>query len=253
MRLLSHVWLFAAPLTVAHQGLLPKKFSRPEYRNGVPFLTPGDLPDPGIEPTSLASPTLAGRFFITSTTWEACLGSPPGIRKASDILLRWLGTGNSNKSTDFLYYLLFSPVRSQESNSTLLLFSLLVMSNSLPPHGLQHARIPCPSLSRRVCWNMSIESVRTFNQLILCCSLLHMLSVFPASGSFPVSQLFASDGQSIGASASASVLPMIIQNCYSLGLTGLIFLLSKGISRVFYSTKVSKHQFFSTQPSWSSS
>ena len=72
---------------------------------------------------------------------------------------------------------------------------------------------------------------------------------FPASGSFPMSQLFTSGGQSIGASASASVLPMNIQGWFPLGLTGLISLLSKGLSRIFSSTTVRKHQFFSTQPS----
>ena len=75
---------------------------------------------------------------------------------------------------------------------------------------------------------------------------------FSASESFPMSQLFASGGQSIGTSASASVLPMNIQSWLPLGLTGLIFLLSKGLSRVFSSVTVWKHQFFSTQPSWRS-
>ena len=73
---------------------------------------------------------------------------------------------------------------------------------------------------------------------------------FPASGSFPVSQTFASGGQSIG--ASASVLPMNSQGWFPLGLTGLISLLSKGLSRVFFSTTIRKHQFFGTQPSLSS-
>ena len=76
---------------------------------------------------------------------------------------------------------------------------------------------------------------------------------FPASGSFPVNRVFASGGQSIGASASASVLPVIIQDWFPLGLTGLI-LQSKGLSRVFSSTTVRKHQVFSPQPSlWSNS
>ena len=80
------------------------------------------------------------------------------------------------------------------------------------------------------------------------------LQSFPASGFFPVSRLFISGGQSIGASASASVLPMNIQGWFSLGLTGLISLWSKGLSRVFSNTSVQKHQFFSTQPSlWSNS
>ena len=77
---------------------------------------------------------------------------------------------------------------------------------------------------------------------------------FPASGSFPMSQLFATGGQGIGASASVSVLPMSIQGWYPSGLTGFIFLQSKGLSRVFSSTTIWKHQFFGTQPSlWSNS
>ena len=77
---------------------------------------------------------------------------------------------------------------------------------------------------------------------------------FPASGSFPMSRLFTAGGQSIGASASASVLPMSIQGWFPLGLTGLIFLLSKWLSRVFSNTTVWRHQFFSSQPSlWSNS
>ena len=80
------------------------------------------------------------------------------------------------------------------------------------------------------------------------------LQSFPAPGSFPMSQLFASGGKSIGASASASVLPMNIQGLFPLGLTGLISLLFKGLSRVFFNTTVQKHQFFSAQPSlWSRS
>ena len=81
-----------------------------------------------------------------------------------------------------------------------------------------------------------------------------ILQSSPASGSFPVSQFFASGGQSIGASASASVLPINIQDCFPLGLTGLISLQSKGLSRVFSNTTVQKHQFFGAQLSlWSNS
>ena len=95
---------------------------------------------------------------------------------------------------------------------------------------------------------MSIESVMLHNHFILCHPLLLLPSVFQ---SFPVSQLFTSGGQSIG--ASASVLPMNIQGWFPLGLTGLISLLSKGLSRMFSSTIVWKHQFFAAQPSlWSS-
>ena len=88
----------------------------------------------------------------------------------------------------------------------------------------------------------------------LCSPLLLLPSIVPSNQSFPVSQFFASGGQSSGASASASVLPMNIQDWFPLGWTDFISLLFKGLSRVFSNTTVQKHQFFSTQPSlWSSS
>ena len=96
---------------------------------------------------------------------------------------------------------------------------------------------------------MSFGSVMLSNHLTLCRPLLLLEWTFPASGSFPMSQLFASGGQSIGASASASVLPMNIQDWFPLGWTGWISLQFKGLSRVFSSTTIQKHQFFSTQPS----
>ena len=102
------------------------------------------------------------------------------------------------------------------------------------------------SLSFTISWGllkfMSIKSVILSNYLLLCCLLLLLPSVFPASGSLPVSQLVESVGQSIR--ASASVLPMTIQGGFPLGLTSLISLQPKGLSRVFSSTRVCKHQFF---------
>ena len=95
---------------------------------------------------------------------------------------------------------------------------------------------------------MSFELVMPSNHLVLC-HLLLLPSSFPASGSFPMSGLFASGGQSIGASASASVLPMNIQGWFLLGLTGLISFLSKRFSGVFSNIIVWKHQFFGSQPS----
>ena len=94
---------------------------------------------------------------------------------------------------------------------------------------------------------MSIESVMPSNHLILCCPFSSCPPFSPASGSSPMSQFFAWGGQSIGVSASTSVLPMIIQDSFPLGWTGLISLLSKGLSRVFSNTTVQKHQFFGTQ------
>ena len=129
------------------------------------------------------------------------------------------------------------------------------MSNSLQPHELQHARLPCPSLSPVACSNSCPLS--WWCHLTISSSVAPFSSCpqsFPASGSFPISQLFTSGGQSIWASASASVLPMNFQGWFPLGWTALISLLSKGLSRVFSSTAVWKHQFFGAKPSlWSDS
>ena len=105
------------------------------------------------------------------------------------------------------------------------------------------------SLSSTICWSllklMSIEMVMPSNHFILCHPLLLLPSIFPSMRVFSMSQLFASGGQSIGASVSAPVLPMNIQGWFSLGLTGLVSLLSKGLSRVFSNNTVQKHWFFS--------
>ena len=134
----------------------------------------------------------------------------------------------------------------------LLLFSRSVMSNALRPHGLQHTRLPCSSLSSRAC-SYSCPFSQWWHPTILYCVIpfSSCLQSFPASGIFPVSQLLASGGPSIG--AAASVLPMNIQGWFPLEWTGWISLLSKGLSRVFSNTTVQKHQFFSTQPSLRSS
>ena len=122
-------------------------------------------------------------------------------------------------------------------------FSHSVVSNSLQPHGLKHAITNSQSLLKL----MSIESVI---HPIVSSSVIPFSSCpqsFPASGSFPVSQLFASGGQSIGVLASTSVLPMNTQDRSPLGWTGWISLQSKGLSRVFSNTTVQKHQFFGAQ------
>ena len=124
------------------------------------------------------------------------------------------------------------------------------MSSSLWPHGLQHARLPCPSLSPRVCSNSYPLSQWCYLTISSSTALFSFcLQSFPASGSFPISWFFSPGGQSSGASASASVLPMNIQGWFPLRLTGLMALLSKGLSRVFSSTTIRKHQFFGAQPS----
>ena len=134
-------------------------------------------------------------------------------------------------------------------------FSCSVVSNSLQPHELQHARPPCPSPTSRVYPNpcpLSRWCHPTISSSVIpFCSCPQS---FPASGSFQMSQLFTSGGQSIGVSASASVLPINSQDWSPLGWTGWISLLSKGLSRVFSNTTVQKHQFFCSQLSlWSNS
>ena len=127
-------------------------------------------------------------------------------------------------------------------------FSRSVVSDSLRPHELQHARPPCPSPTPRVYSNPCPLS--RWCHPTISSSVVPFSSCFqslPASGSFQMSQLFAWDGQSIGVSASASVLPMNTQDWSLLGWTGWISLQSKGLSRVFFNTEVQKHQFFGTQ------
>ena len=123
-----------------------------------------------------------------------------------------------------------------------------VVSNFLRAHGLQHARLPCPSPTPRAysnscplnrwCHPTISSSVVPFSSC---------LKSFPASGSFPVSQFFTSGGHSIGISVSASDLPMNIQGSFPLGWTSWISLQSKGLSRVCSNRPVQKHQFFSAQ------
>ena len=127
------------------------------------------------------------------------------------------------------------------------------MSDSLRPHESQHARPPCPSPTPGV-YPSSCPSSHWCHPAIS--SSVVPFSSCPqsltASESFPMSQLFARGGQSIGVSASASVLPMNTQDWSPLGWTGWISLPSKGLSRVFSNTTVQKHQFFSTHLSWQS-
>ena len=127
-------------------------------------------------------------------------------------------------------------------------FTHSVMSDSLQRHGLLYSRPPCPSPTPRVYSNSCPLS--QWCHPIISSSVIPFsscLQSFPASGSFQMSQLFTSGGQSIGVSASASVLPVNIQDWFPLGWTGQISFLSKRLSRVFFNTTVQKHQFFGAQ------
>ena len=200
--LLNHVWLFVTPWTVARQSPLSMGFPRQECWSWLPFPTPRDFRNQVTEPLSLASPALVGRFFTTSTTWE---------------VQKWFQ---------------FNSVQ----------FSCSAVSNSLWPHGLQHTRPPCPSPTPGVYPNSCPLSQwchpTISSSVIPFSSCLQSLQV---SGSFQMSEFFASGGPSIGVSASASVLPMKVQDWFPLGWTGWISLKSKGLSRVFCNTTVQKH------------
>ena len=144
--------------------------------------------------------------------------------------------------------MLVSAVQQSESAISSIQFSRSVVSDSLWPHGLQHTRLPCPSPTPRAYSNLCPLSWwchPTISSSVIPFS--SCLQSFLESGSFLMSQLFASGGQSIGVSASASVLPMNIQDWFPLGWTGWISLQSKKLSRVSSNTKVQKHQFFVAQ------
>ena len=127
-------------------------------------------------------------------------------------------------------------------------FNCSVVSNSLRPHEPQHSRPPCPSPTPRVHpnpWTLSHWCHPAISSSVVPSS--SCLQSLPASGSFPMSQLFTWGGQSIGVSASASVLSKNTQDWSPLGWTDWISLQSKGLSRVFSNTTVQKHQFFGAQ------
>ena len=140
------------------------------------------------------------------------------------------------------------PIRSQAPLCSSVQFSRLVLSDSLRLHGPQHARPPCPSPTPGVQSDSRPSSQRchpTISSSVVPFSSCPQS--LPASESFPMSQFITSGGQSIGASASASALPMNIQDWFPLEWTGWIFLQSKGLSRVHSNTVVQKHQFFGAQ------
>ena len=192
-----------------------------------------------------------------------------GMRFLASVSPRWLSIchllGPQLSCRGSLTWLAYPFVRKLETqkllgatwdciDDKLLLFSCSVVSDSLQPQGLQHTRLPCPSPSPGACPNacpLSRWCHPTISSSVVPFS--SCLQSFPASGSFLMSQLFESHGRSIGASASASALPMNIQDWFPLGLTSLISLQAKGLSRVFSNTTVLKHHFFNAQPSlWSS-
>ena len=174
-----------------------------------------------------------------------------GSKKIRICLFLLLISGRYQEQEDFNKHYLVMIIKlyniSQSKVISSVQFSHSVVSDSLRPHGLQHARLPCPSSTPRACSNsrsLSWLCNPTISSSVVPFS--SCLQSFPISGSFPMSQFFASGGQSITVSASISVLPMNTQD-WSLGWTGWISLQSKRLSRVFSNTTVQMHQFFGAQ------
>ena len=195
--------------------------------------------------------------FHLSTHQPICLAVHLFILLSTDPFIYPLHLSILQMSVLPYYYLLIHPSHSVtiQISSNLIWarnssaqFSCSVVSDSLRPHGLQHARPPCPSPAPGAYSNSCPSSWwchPTISSSVVPFSC--HLQTFPASGSFPVSQFFASAGHSVGDSASASVPPMNIQDWFPLGWTGWISLQSKRLWRVFSNTSVQKHQFFNAQ------
>ena len=197
---------------------------------------------------NLWSPMPPGDYQLCH--YKLVLWSPPTcVSGGQDIITTSLNFPNFRQASPSL---LVPDVTFLRSSVLLLLFSHSVMSDSLQSHGLQHARVPCPSPSPGACSGELVMSWWCHPTIPTSVILFSCLQYFPASESFLMCQLLPTDDQSIGVSSSASVLPMNIQGWSSLGLTSLISSQSKGLSRVFSSNTVQKHHFFGTQPSlWS--
>ena len=148
---------------------------------------------------------------------------------------------NSTEDKDFFFSIPCSVLDILRFQILSIVFQLLSCVLLFPPHRLQHTGLPCPSPSPRVCWNSgTLSQWCSLTMLSITILFAFCLQSFPASGFFPINQMFASDGQSIGASASTSVLPMNIQDWFPLGLTGLISLQSKTVKSLLqhHSSKV---------------
>ena len=232
----SHVRLFATPWTVARQAPLSMGFSRQDYWSGLPCPPPGDLPNPGIKPTSFMPPALAGGFFTTSATWEAPLVWYPflDLIDSSFLFLPWTLSG-SITSPCLTVSSLSSYCKEVQFSHVWLCDPMECSTPGFPVH------YQLPEFTQtHVHWVGNV--IQPSHPLLS-----------PSPPAFSLSQhqgLFqwvssSHHGQNIG--ASASVLPMNIQDWLPLGLSGLISLQSKGLSRVSSNTTVQKHQFFSAQ------
>ena len=181
-------------------------------------------------------PEIMGKQKIQSCHSHLYLNVPKDIYEVSCMAGRFVTISATREAQRYIWEICIS-----------VQFSHSVVSDSLRPHGLQHARLPCPSPIPGACSN-SCPSNRwchpTISSSVIPFS--SCLQSFPGSESFPMSQFFTSGGRSIGVPGSASVLPMNIQDWFPLGWTGWISLQCKGLSRVFSNTTDQKHKFFGT-------
>ena len=246
---LSCVWLFATPWTAARQASLSITNSRSPPK-----------------PVSIES-VMPSNHLILCLPLLLLPSIFPSIRIFSiESALRitwpkdWSFSFNISPSNEHPGLISFSLLILHKKmlntlHSGSIQFSRSVVSDSLWPHGLKHTRPPCPSPTPGACSNSCLQSRwchPTISSSVIPFS--SCLQSSPASGSLQMSQFFISGSQSIGVSASASVLPMNTQDWSPLGWTGWISLQFKGLSRVFPNTIVQKHQFFSAQLSlWSNS
>ena len=220
MKSLSCVRLFVTLWTIAYQAHSSMGFSRQEYWSRLSFPSLGDLPYPGIKQ---GCPTLQADALPSESPGKSCF------------ILEVLNYGFL---TGWYVYIIVRYITNYLFFSQ---FSCLVMSNSLQPHGPQHAMPPCPSSTPRVYSNsdsLSLWCHPTISSSVIPFSS-HFQS-FPESGYFQMSQLVKSGGQSIGFSASTSLLPMNIQDWFPSGWTGWVSLLFKGLSSLqHHSSKAS--------------
>ena len=164
---------------------------------------------------------------------EAWSAAVHGVAKSRTWLSNWTELMWSLDRLNFGWYLeICSSIYFSSANFPSLLYSHTVVSNSLWLRGLQHTRLPCALPTPGACSNSCLSNQWCHPTISSSIILFSCLQSFPASGSFPMSQFFTSGGQSIGASASASVLPVNIQDWFPLRLTGLISLQSKGLIEI---------------------
>ena len=248
-------------------------FPRQEYWSALPFPSPGDLPEPGIKPES---PVSSGRFhcvwMFTCMSWHPGRFQEETVCLACLVLSPWFLESCLVHMSGIYGTVIFNMAQTELSNIAwkkflkfyIDLYHKFVSAIDWSKHQFSLVAQSCPTLCDPM--DCSAPGLPVHHQLLeftqthvhwvgdaiqpshpLSSPFPPALQSFPTSGSFQMSQFFTSCGQSIGVSASTSVLPMNTQDWSLLGWTGLISLQPKGLSRVFSNTTVQKHQFFSTQ------